>query len=347
MIHLMRLYKFYTDAGILILGGISIILCFMAKNSIMNSAVIFVCIYTFSGFISWVYNRNADIQELLWPIGFMGIGLLFTVFTISYRITSVIYLVFIIMISSLVILNGGMVNSEYSAIRNGVSVGSLLFFSMHMIAAYQNKATVSLVYPLLMLFVNFMAVGRSGVLVSLLCVAFFVLFSYKSGKAHMRESYLIIVCIILLSVCCAFLYIVYPHIFLDVMDNFSRRGLKSGRLNMWGDYILQCWEYFPNILFGSRIEGTELLNMFRENLHNAWIMLHAKYGITGVILCLYLLTRAVYRLVRNSNMYLLTPLVLIFFRMNFDYTNFNGLLDSVLIVYIVYGMISKRSFEKV
>ena len=99
-----------------------------------------------------------------------------------------------------------------------------------------------------------------------------------------------------------------------------------------------------NIVFGAEISGTRLLNFYSSNLHNSILMLHAKYGIIGLSIVLISLIRAGVRMLKERNMYLFVPLVSIFFRMNFDYTNFNGILDTVIIAFFMYAWYGDKFF---
>ena len=144
--------------------------------------------------------------------------------------------------------------------------------------------------------------------------------------------------IILLLVLFCLLLVFSPSLFADVLYNFEKRGIQSTRLIIWRDYIKQAILNFGNFFFGAKIEGTSVLNQYHYNLHNSFLMLHAKYGILGFSMVVVLLIKTIGKLLHERNMYLLSPLLFVLFRMNFDYTNFNGILDIVMIYFLVYSL---------
>ena len=59
-----------------LIGSVSILICILSKGiNHQTPFLVFVFVYTFFGVTSFIYNGNADIQELLWPLAFMGLGL--------------------------------------------------------------------------------------------------------------------------------------------------------------------------------------------------------------------------------------------------------------------------------
>ncbi len=335
--HLRFFEAFFSNALFLIIGGTSSVLCLIyGKKKQMCRAVIFASIYSYAGLISYAYNGNADIQELLWPIGYMGIGLILVNFRVSTIFTSLCYFAYMGIMFSLMIFDRPEASFSFLRFsRNTISVLSLLFFSMHMIAAYRARKSVSIVYPIVMLIVNCLAMGRSGIFTAILCNFLFIAYVYKDDGSHLKKGHMVVTAGIILLV---FLVggLFFPQVLAGAIHNFSVVGLRSQRIVMWNDYFMQVGKEFTNIIFGAKIQGSPILDEFHENLHNAFIMLHAKYGMMGIMLCGGLLIRTIRRLFLNHNIYLMTPLILILFRMQFDYTNFNGVLDFILIFYLIY-----------
>ncbi len=63
-------------------GGFSILYYVLKREMRYTwSVIVFMFIYTAFGIVSNMYNNNADLRELLWPIAFMGLGTLF----LNYR----------------------------------------------------------------------------------------------------------------------------------------------------------------------------------------------------------------------------------------------------------------------
>lgn len=321
---------------LVLLGSSSIAYCFFIRRYKISFFLLFIMIYTFLGFTSFYYNNNADFIELFWPLGFMSIGSLLIFAKLSPKCTWTFYWIFALSVLFAISIQGGITSFTANSSRNSISIYALMFFSTHMITAYRNKTSVNFIAVFPILIPSFIALGRSGVLTSLLLLLFFILIDFNEGKASFKNIKLFLIeCFIIL------LFFLLPESFGlpiidDVIVEFSRRGVQSSRKEIWTDYIAKAFSSPANILFGAKISGTPALNFYSTNLHNSFLMLHAKFGLYGILLVLILLFKTVICFIREKNMYLLVPLLAVIFRMNFDYTNFNAPLDVVMIFYILY-----------
>lgn len=137
-----------------------------------------------------------------------------------------------------------------------------------------------------------------------------------------------------------------PHLENTVgqgIKNFQARGLRTGRFNIWGDYLKKACSSFMNILLGASINGTPMLDEFSTNLHNSFLMLHAKYGLLGLLLVLLAMACSGWRYLIQRNIHYLFLMAALFWRMNLDYTNFNGILDLLLIFLIFYPAMNQKA----
>ena len=329
-----------ANTAFVFIGSFSILYSWIHKKNTckLKFALIFVFLYTVFWILSFIYNSNSDLVEILWPLAFMGVGNLFINFRISDKLTGSLFIIFILIISFVIIVRGGADYIGGTSSRNNVSVSIVLFLAMHFIACYNNQKSITILFPILALIGCFLAIGRSGIILSLIIVFFFICFEYSNGEAKIRSIKLLMGTIILLLVLFCLLLVFSPSLFADVLYNFEKRGIQSTRLIIWRDYIKQAILNFGNFFFGAKIEGTSVLNQYHYNLHNSFLMLHAKYGILGFSMVVVLLIKTIGKLLHERNMYLLSPLLFVLFRMNFDYTNFNGILDIVMIYFLVYSL---------
>lgn len=306
------------------------------RNKTFKYFFMFVGLYTILWTISYLYNGNSDIIEIFWPFAFFGIGFMIACNDISSRITSVLYIFFVAYISMIILNRGGADYIGGSSSRNTVSVSIVLFLSIHMIASYKEKKSVPFVYSVFASIGCLLAIGRSGVLLTVLVLFLFASFAYENGVSRIRNLKLMLRVILLLIVLLYIAQRYFPYLIRDAVYNFQWRGTDSRRIIMWRDYLNKITLNPVDMLLGAEISGTYQLDYYHDNLHNSFLMLHAKYGIGGIILVLLLLIKILIVLIKEKNMYLFTPLILMFFRMNFDYTNFNGVLDIVMSYYLTY-----------
>ena len=133
-----------------------------------------------------------------------------------------------------------------------------------------------------------------------------------------------------------------PELIENAISNILWRGLESKRTAIWSDYVSKSFSSFGNWFFGSHISGTQLLNLYSENLHNSFLMLHAKYGMVVFLMVIILIIKSIVAYVKDRNFYFLSAMFICLFRMSFDYTNFNGLLDTIFLVLLLYPSYSKQ-----
>lgn len=322
----------------LLIGLVSIIIS--VKNKISKKFILLLITYSFFGFISKIYNNNMDLVEMFWPISYWGIALLI----LTYPINTEIVYCNLILYSLIILYKIIKYNSTNQYIlglassRNHISIHLLYLYILFRIEnSRKNKYNKYL--PLLSsLIISVLAFGRAGIL-TFSVLFFFELFimdsSYK--RISIRLVLKIIITIILLT---SIFYILinkyYPKLFIELIDSIEKRGIESIRTNIWLDYFSIIKNNVLNLLFGAKIQGGYVLNDFSENMHNSFLMLHSKYGIISVFGLVYLIFNSAFFAIKKRKYYLIILLLSLLIRMNFDYTNFNSLLDIPLIVILLF-----------
>lgn len=334
---------------LLFLGILSIMISIMANGfSRQKYFFSFLFCYISLGFLCFIYNRNADIQELIWPFGFMGVALLLLNVNISYRLFSFLFYSFSFLIILLIIVNGSPDAVEGNSSRNAISQFELLLFSLVCISAFENRKSVTLLYPTTIFVVCVAAIGRSGILMSLIILFLFLFVKLQDGVSKRRKIITLILTIGLSVFAVYIAYRIFPDMFESAILNFKNRQIDSARTFIWHDYLEKTNGSVLNVLLGSNISGTEYLNKYSHNLHNSFFMLHAKYGVGGLILIGFLLIKSIFYFLKNKNFYFLIPLLAMLFRMCFDYTNFNSDFDIVLVFFLLfphYSVLNARTYS--
>lgn len=336
------IFKFYNFMNLQIANmlytilGVTSLFFTLLKTKLKNHIyyLMFIFVYITSGIVSMLYNSNADVVEMLWPMSFMSIGLLLLNFKINYKMTMFLYYLLIIIIA----INYN--NYHFYQYLNAISVYVLLFLSIYVIVGRINNINISIFPYIVALYTSMLTLGRHtggrGGFITFLFLLITYFFQYtKSTKALLK--------FIIVSIALGlFVMLAYSHInsisfaqkIQDPLINFQKRGFESVRFVIWNDYILKTQESFFNIIFGTNISGTLTLNRYSENLHNSFLMLHAKYGLFMLLLILLLLFRTIKFLIINKQPEILYLVFALFIRMNLDYTNFNSILDVILIYYL-------------
>lgn len=323
-----------ANALVVALGGVSLLLVLFRKGfkGANQRPIVFILVYSLCGVLGYLYNSNMDAVELLWPVGYMFLGIFFLNYGIPLKVSKLVYYGVAGVFFAEIIINGSVNNLTASFSRNIISVYLLMFFSLMIISCYQHNEKISFLPPLLFFVVCFAAVGRGGALLGAIALILFMLFDFSKGRAKKRNVIGLPVLLTVLGVVALIMMQVAPDLIETVLDNFESRGVRSQRYNIWEDYIEKAFGSLTNLLFGASISGTIYLDRYSENLHNSFLMLHAKYGILMLSAVIIMLIQSFRKFLRHRNYSCIVVFLLMFFRMNLDYTNFNDCLDVIMIV---------------
>lgn len=349
IIDLIRYFNIVTQLTgnvLYILIGSFSILYSITKKGIdrQKSIVIFVLFYTLFGLIGILANGNINPQELLWPFAFIGIAMILLNFKTYFNAIKYLYFSSISMIA-IKILTVGTVN-ELSTLssRNAVGIMVLIYFSFLVISAHTNKRRIGIFPVILGLFVVILAIGRSGILTFVILAMFFMIFKFDGDIHKMRKPSTWIIVIAYTAIVLLLINNLANDYFGQALDNFQSRGLESTRSIIWTDYWAKTSKSFFFILFGAPVSGTFFLDLVQGNLHNAFLMLHSKYGLMQLIIIIYMLIKSGICYFKEKNYLYLTLLIAVLFRMQFDHTNFNAQLDIVFFYLIFYRYYKTYNF---
>lgn len=148
------------------------------------------------------------------------------------------------------------------------------------------------------------------------------------------------------AVICIVLFIVGIVIFknevLGVIERFKDEGLKTGRTDLWRDYLNETSKNFGNILFGANSSKIESLIIYSGNAHNSFIMLHSKFGLLGTsIVIIYIFTSMVKNFFKKNYILLLLTII-VCLRCFFDWIAFSGFIDIIFWIIIFNTFNRKR-----
>lgn len=303
----------------------------------------FIFFYTLFGAIGILLNGNMNIQELLWPFAFASIALLLLNFGVPNKLTKFIYYFVCIFFITIITISGGADNLNMVSSRNTISTLVFIYFSLYAISNYTNNFKVTIFPIVLGLIVTIMAVGRSGIITFSILLVLFLLFKYDGEKYKVRNLLKSVSLLFLFGVIIWATYGYLEIYFAQAIANFQSRGLESVRSLIWQDYLNKTLTSGKYLYFGAPISGTILLDMFNNNLHNSLLMLHAKYGLTILIIVIILIINAFIYFIKNNNIVYLILLIALIFRMQLDYTNFNAQLD-IILFYLMFSPFIQQKY---
>lgn len=341
---LLQYYKIITVISsqiILLICGLIAFIFTLASKQTKEFLKVFslILVMLFFGLLSYIYNKNLDLQEFFWPIAYYGIALLFITNKVDYKTTRFILYIFFFISLVFILLSGNSISSNNintSLSRNHINIHLLLFFTAHSLNSIKYIGKINFFDVLISFLISILSYGRSGILVFGFYLIVLGTFDFKFNKFNKFNVRRILTFIFLLIIFYFFSSVLANPFSESIIESLQNRGFESVRTFIWRDYLLKTGESFLNVLFGTNISGTYFLDTFSHNLHNSFLMLHAKYGLIVFLLILLLIILKIKTLIIKKNILLFLLLFGLLFRMSFDYTNFNSILD-VLFVAIIFG----------
>ncbi len=336
------------NIGLTIIGALCIFYCLVKNGTRINRPFInFIAFYTLCGIMSMIVNQNADLQELLWPSAYMGVGLLLLNFKMPFQTAKWTYITVSIVFVVVIFIAGGADNLRMLSSRNTISVYELQLWAVYMISAYQNKEDAKYWSILLGLFVSVISIGRGGIITFAIMLLLFIFFRFKKGESKRTGLGRFVLYLVLLIVLGIIVYRTYGFYINQMISNFKLRGVSSKRLLIWKEYIEATKSSILYCLFGAPQRGSFWMDAYADNLHNSFFELHAKYGLFMFAYIIIILSKRAISFFRRKEIYLFIPLIGMIIRMNADYTNFNSMLDMILIYLLLKPRYEKQMNERV
>ena len=372
----------------LLIGICSLTFCFLVEGKAkLRRYLLFIGVYTAFGIVSFFYNGNADVIELLWPLGYMSASLLLIFFRPNIKVCQSVFYGYCAAILLRITLAGDVDAAGFNASRNMISVHVLTLLGIYLISVRKAGERFSVMTFLCAIFLCMISRGRSAVFLAGI-FALYLLVCLVFDRKAMR------VCGKLDLLFWAVMALIYFYPILRTiqlpkfdppappeitapevpgqpelptqpeipeapveppqlnntvqqgLENLKARGLRSSRIGIWKDYLKKAGASFTDLLFGAAICGTPTLDEFTTNLHNSFFMLHAKYGLLGLLLVLLAMVCSGWRYLMQRNIHYLFLMAALFWRMNLDYTNFNGILDILLVFLIFYPVLNQNEQGK-
>lgn len=179
------------------------------------------------------------------------------------------------------------------------------------------------------------SVGRAGVAISILLLAFvFVAYLVLEDRPAFLKF-------LIVALACALIAIFAVELFSGLIDSllerFQREGLESGRAKMWSEYFGLVSTSFGNLLLGAPTMADMSLRIaFQQgNLHNSFLMLHAHFGAIGFVVITVCSVIFLRQLVKRGELFVVGIIGVAIARMLFDGIAFFGPYDLLFMCMVI------------
>lgn len=324
-------------------GIISFIYIIIRKdinNPLISHMICYVIILSFCMLCSIIYNGNARITNILWIFTYAGIALILWIYPVSSKFLFNIFYVIAIffLLCALLGRNPQQIFSHSSG--NNISTAMMYF----MLIAYREVKSrlLPLIPAVIFAIISFWGNGRAGILTSILFLSLVFLYNFFSIKSGKLWTLFFTVCIIITS-----MYVI-KYFLKDAVIQYQYKiqhyGLKSVRTEIWSEYLKGIFASWGNFLFGlsTNSELYHKLSYYNGNTHNAFLMLHSKFGILGFIFFIYKIIKAIIKTLKKHDYIFLIIIFSVIFRSFFDWTAFPGILDVYFWLMVLYVENNKR-----
>ena len=191
----------------------------------------------------------------------------------------------------------------YQVGRNFVSVLLFVYLMPMVLAAEKNQVKIWIGYYVLIVMCSISAIGRSGIACSALllcCVAVYRLLIDE--KLTIRRRYInICFCLMMAAAGYAVLYKYWDKVAGRLFSRFVQDNSSSdaARMKILTEY-LKTVDSFPKILLGSNSRVIPYLEQWGGNIHNAYLMTHASYGVIGASVLVVSIAAAIVLMLKNG-----------------------------------------------
>lgn len=333
-------------------GGIAVcgLLCFLyytfSKNHIfLNQAFAYGALMLTFLLASLIYNSNASIVNILWIWAYLGVALLLYEKDISPKIMLLIFVLYVVSFLYDAFQHGleveDLIVSAGSV--NNISTMCILSMCIYYLSKYKRNHQVAIEYwPIIpVALISILTATRGAILA--LTVFFGYAALYNSQSMKNKRKYLF--GLTFLGVLLAYFFANYYDVFgFALTEKTDRVGMESARTLIWNDYITGTFDNMMNLVFG--VPGTDpnyrYLSFYSGNPHNAFFMLHSKFGLGGFLLFVIMTFRAIIKAIRKKEYFICGIVLVVTIRSIFDWTAFPGLYDIFFWYFLFYAIDSTK-----
>lgn len=300
--------------------------------------LLFFLLYSICGLLSFIIVGNANVLEYLWPVGFGGAAIIMLNFYLYYKPVVILYHFICSIYMIAMIFNKTALYMTGDVSRNNISITILVFFSLFCIVSYTHNKRIHFMSAILGLVVSIWAVGRSGILTFSFIGICFLFLNFDGKKVKVKNPFKVIM---LIAIIIAIGIMMYDSIIAPAIYNYNFKGIESGRTVIWGLYLKNMFSSVPNFIFGVPLDNEKIFFVVNGNLHNSFLNLHSRYGFLITMLFTGIILVKLVFFIKKTNLLYALLMTAIIFRISFDLSSFNGILDVIIFYFMFEGQYSK------
>lgn len=303
------------------------------RDARCSSLIAIYCLASVTPFLcSMAFTGNTSIEDLLWIPTYAGISFLLLLDRVDYRVVRTIFYLAAAVIA-VEMMRGVDPNHIFEgASRNTVSAQMIFFGVLLAIAQYRQVGTVPITAAAIVLMLSVYGEGRSGVMLgSAFSLVIFWHYLFFQRGLSVFKSLIVMASVALV----AYLFSVYLSDSLNaIARRMDHRGMDSPRYEIWGEYASLVVRSPASSILGASMRSSPLIASYSYNLHNSYLMLHAKFGLLYLTGFSALFLHSLYRLVKNRQLLMVALLSIAFARCFVDSLAFPGLYDVLFICFL-------------
>lgn len=317
-------------SGSYVVLGAIISFYYFVKEKGTSLLKIILGILIFSSLFTAFIGDNYRLEDYILSLCYFGLGIIPLKHKLNYKIFLYFSLV-IIFFFGIQMFSGLFPDEVFPRVsRNFISVLLLIGCSYHFISSYQNERRPLFLIIMSTLILSIWATGRAGIISAAILLLFYPI------TLKVKNSYKVffIIIIILLSI---FLYFFFENLLYDFgLGRFKAMGLDSDRNTINADYFKASFNSFRNLIFGAPFKSIPSIIEVELNPHNAFIRLHAFYGLFAFVIIIIMIISSFIGFLKNKNYLFISLFLSLLIRSYLDSTAFHGPLDPILYFLIFF-----------
>lgn len=166
--------------------------------------------------------------------------------------------------------------------QNYIGFYLVIYALPYYFSCYRDNILPNIVFPIATLVVSIFAIGRGGIIVSLiLMIGWFV--EYLNGANGKKYRFLVMGIVAVIAIC--MVVSITPSDFVGkYFSRFAKKGFRSSvRSGLIDEYVKSLKNIF-NLLLGTKLDDSlPLINFWGDSVHNSYLNTHARMGIFSLL----------------------------------------------------------------
>lgn len=289
--------------GELILAGIAHVYLYrnLKANYIYAKFFKYIIFIFFALLLNLIFINNISLKMFLFAVWIMPALALLIVFCRPSIITLHFIFLFSVGLIGFLWRQTGDLNTILSNSRNYIVFFLFLFSLPYYYYCYLERKTPSTIYLVICFCFSIAAVGRGGIIMSLMLIMGWLLEFMNNSKHKILIVSFLSVCIL-----CVTINMVGSQYTDLYFSRFVEKGFESSiRLEGWKEYISSL-SNVQNFLFGAKLNSLPFVhNRMGDSLHNSFLTIHARMGVLGFFSCIIIIIKSVLLIFRKKNWFIL------------------------------------------